>query len=229
MRKQLKNVNCKLPLVVFFLASFAFAAEPSTDDYDRQLLGDPIKPQDNSGVDANLQKRLQKELGAAAEKEANPKDPLLEIAKEMREVPPRLDRGDSGETTQHLQRQIVADLAKLIEQAKQSGQSGSSNSKGRMPTSTGQAKPGQDTGQPSGNSSKPAAQSDPKNRKPDGGGTATLKGRAWTLDSFEAALQAHDRGQMNELPGEYFLPDYKLEIQDYFRRLSEDRPEEEKQ
>ena len=29
---------------------------------------------------------------------------------------------------------------------------------------------------------------------------------------------------MLELPGEYFLPGYELEIEDYFRRLSEDQP-----
>ena len=30
---------------------------------------------------------------------------------------------------------------------------------------------------------------------------------------------------MLELPGEHFLPEYELEIEDYFRRLSEDQPD----
>ena len=33
-----------------------------------------------------MQKKLQKELGSAAEKEGKPKDPLLQVAEAMREV-----------------------------------------------------------------------------------------------------------------------------------------------
>ena len=44
------------------------------------------------------------------------------------------------------------------------------------------------------------------------------------MERFSAELQRHEREQMLELPGEYFLPEYELEIEDYFRRLSEDQP-----
>ncbi len=40
--------------------------------------------------------------------------------------------------------------------------------------------------------------------------------------------QRPNHEQMLELPSEYFLPEYKLEIEDYFRRLSEDQPPAEK-
>ncbi len=80
------------------------------DDYDRELLGDPAKPDGKGRVDEEMQKKLQKELGPAAQKEGKPKDPLLQVAEEMREVQKRLDQRDSGEVTQYLQRQIVSDL-----------------------------------------------------------------------------------------------------------------------
>ena len=68
-----------------------------------------------------MQKKLQKELGPAAQKEDKPKDPLLQVAEAMREVQQRLDQRDSGAVTQHVQRQIVADLAKLIEAGEEIG------------------------------------------------------------------------------------------------------------
>ena len=66
------------------------------DDYDRALLGDPAKPDDKSQVDDAMQKKLQKELGSAAQKEGEPTDPLLHVAEEMRKVQQQLDQRDSG-------------------------------------------------------------------------------------------------------------------------------------
>ena len=226
-------------LLLILIGSLAGAAEPprstddqlrdsldskTGDDYDRELLGDAAKPDDKGRADEQTRKRLEKELGAAAQKEEKPKDPLLQIAEEMREVPQRLDRRDSGAVTQHLQRQIVDDLAKLIEQAKQSGCCSGSNCNSPKPVGSGAKKQGNNSGQPSAASHAPAKESDPKNRKPDRKAIEAAKGRPWTIKSFQAALQSHDREQINELPSEFFLPDYKLEIEDYFRRLSEDQP-----
>ena len=45
------------------------------------------------------------------------------------------------------------------------------------------------------------------------------------FERFRAELQGHEREQMLAEPGENFLPEYELEIEDYFRRLSEDRPD----
>ena len=44
------------------------------------------------------------------------------------------------------------------------------------------------------------------------------------LESIRIEMQAHPREQMIEEPGEYFLPEYELEIEDYFRRLSQEKP-----
>ena len=67
------------------------------DDYDRELLGDPAKPDGKSRVDERMQKKLQKELGPAAQREDKPKSPLLQVAEAMRGVQPRLGQRDSGE------------------------------------------------------------------------------------------------------------------------------------
>ena len=77
----------------------------------------------------------------------------------MREVQPRLGQRDSGEETQSLQRQIVSDLAKLIEQAKKSG---SQRQEFQRPQADGQAqrKPAQTRTAP-GNSPAPAQESNP--------------------------------------------------------------------
>ena len=186
LRLQISNLKSQISnLLVLTLAtgSLAFAADPppstddqlrdslnskAGDDYDRELMGDPAKPDDKGRVDEQMQKKLQKELGAAAEKEGKPKAPLLQVAEAMRDAQKRIDQRDSGAVTQHVQQQIVADLAKLIEQAKKSGScSGSKNPNGRKPTGSGEKKPSQNAGQPSENSSTPAEKSDPRIRKPE--------------------------------------------------------------
>jgi hypothetical protein len=230
----------KLQSLLFLLAaaSLAFAAEgpPSTDDqlrdslnsragddYDRALLGDPAKPDGKDRTAEEMQKRLQKELGAAAQREDKPAIPLLQVAKYMREVSPRLDRRDSGAETQFLQRQIVSDLAKLIEEAKKSGSCGGKNCS--KPTGNGEKKSGNNTGQPS---EKPARDSDPKSRHTPEQVHDAAKGAAALMKDLWAELQQREHRPVLDLPGEHFLPGYELEIEDYFRRLSEDRSDVEK-
>ncbi len=111
-KSQISNCAC---LVMLLLASpLAFAAAPPStddqlrdslnsktdDDYDRALLGDPAKPDDKVHVDDAMQKKLEKELGPAAQKEDEPANPLLRVAEEMRKVQQQLDQRDSGRLTQ---------------------------------------------------------------------------------------------------------------------------------
>jgi hypothetical protein len=192
------------------------------DDYDRQLLGDPVKPDDKGRVDDAMQKKLQKELGPAAQKEGAAKDPLVQVAEDMRDAQQRLDRRDSGAVTQSLQRQIVSDLDKLIEQAKKSGCCNGAVASGRKPTSDAKGKPGKAPGQPP-----QAAQKSDPNIRDSGKSRAgeSADGRDRWIDWFKTELQKRTGAPMIESPSEYFLPEYKLEIEDYFRRLSEDQPE----
>ncbi len=193
------------------------------DDYDRALLGDPAKPDDKSRVDEQMQKKLQKELGAAAQKEDQPKAPLLKVAETMRAVQPRLDKRDSGDATQIMQRQIVSDLEKMIEQAKRSGQRGKSPG-GPKPTGNAQQK----AGEPSGGSQKPAQRIDPNIRRPEDVRKEEAQKAIAAMKGLNAELHKGERQHVLQLPSEHFLPEYELEIEDYFRRLSEDHPELEK-
>jgi hypothetical protein len=60
-----------------------------------------------------MQKKLQKQLGAAAQKEDQSKPSLLRVAEDMLQARQQLDKRDSGVVTQHLQGQIVSDLIVL--------------------------------------------------------------------------------------------------------------------
>ncbi len=114
----------------------------------------------------------------------------------------------------------------MIDEAKKSGTcSGGADSKGPKQTanSPGAAK---NQGRPPANSSPKARDSDPTPRKAEDRAAAAAIARNQLLERFRAALQGREGGPMLEKPSEeYFLPEYKLEIEDYFRRLSEDQPE----
>jgi len=189
------------------------------DDYDRELLGDAAKSAGGDRVDDKMQKRLQKELGPAAQREDKSKSPLLEVAERMHGVQPRLAQRDSGDQTQAVQRQIVADLDKLIEKAKQSGNCGK-GSLSRLPAGNGPKKPAQ----PSGDASARAQTSNP-NRTPQQIRAEEKRKAVERMKTMFAELQKHQRVEMLQWPSERFLPEYELEIEDYFRRLSEDGPE----
>ena len=247
LKSQVSNLKSQISSITFLIlallaGSLAFAADPprstddqlrdsldakTGDDYDRELLGDSAKPNTKDKVDDQMQKKLQQELGPAAQKEDKPKDPLLKVAEDMRDAQKRLDRRDSGKETQFVQGQIVADLAKLIEQAKKSGSCKGGKPGLRKPTGN---KLAQKPGQAPGKSSAPAQRSDPKIRTPEEiAAEKEAKARQWTIEAVQLELQQRpNHEQMLELPSEYFLPEYKLEIEDYFRRLSEDQPPAEK-
>jgi len=177
------------------------------------------------GQDEDWQQRLRRELGAAAEKESD--NPLLEIARKMRDAQGRLDRHDAGSTTQIVQKQIVDDLEKLIDEARKAakqcagGQSRAQAVAARKPV--GQPPAG---GQPQGGqpSKQPAAESSPRPR------AASQPPREVDLEQVRAIIKElwgelpeREREQMLESPPEEFLPKYELLIEEYFRRLSEEK------
>ena len=226
-------------LFLLLLASLAFASgsPPSSgdrprdsltseadDDYNRALLGDSARPDGKGRADDQLPKRLQGELGSAAQREDRPEDPLLRVAKEMREVQQRIGQHDSGRVTQHVQQQIVAGLAELIEQAKKAGPGNNPNN--RRPSGSSTRSP-QDPAQASGNSPAPAQESNAKIRKPEElRAEAARKAGEWMKREWSRMeLQLREHEQMIVEPSEHFLPGYELEIEDYFRRLSEDQPD----
>ncbi len=183
-----------------------------------------IKPISFSKDDEEQWKR---ELDAAAEKESD--NPMVEIARRMRETQQRLARQDSGVGTQQLERQIVDDLDRLIERAgKQSaGQSqpGASKPQPSSRTPTDPSKTGSSGGnKPGGKTAATGTQRPPGEnvtRKPDAAETRAAIKRLW------GTLPEREREQMMQSAVEEFTPKYELMIEDYFRRLSEEkaRPE----
>jgi hypothetical protein len=176
-----------------------------------------------SGVD---EQQLKRELGAAAEKESD--NPIVDIARQMREAQRRVGRADSGPVTRQIQRQIVDDLERLIQQARRKGGQCSSGASRPQPADSRSSvcppgsKPGPGGQRPS---NKPAAASskrppgDGQVRKTDAAETRAIIKRLWGV------LPQHAREQMLQLPPEEFTPKYELQIEDYFRRLAEEGQE----
>jgi len=195
------------------------------DEYDRELFGPVDRPAPaEDAPDAQRQEQLLRQLGDAAI--AEDEDPLLTIARRMHNVEGNLDRHQCGPSTQTEQEQIVADLDALIEQVrkacKKSMSSGQPSQQISSRTPIGQPKPkaGTGNGKPG---QQPATNSD---RRPRGNGTAQkvdmgqmrrLIKRLW------GELPQHQREQMLQLPIEQFLPKYELLIEEYFRRLSQEK------
>jgi hypothetical protein len=152
-------------------------------------------------------------------------NPLLAVARRMHEVQGRIARNDAAQGTQDLQKQIVADLDKLIRQAKKScNKSGSSSSNpqqtaARQPVGpqSPQPKPGGKAGNAPATTSSERQGPDPVARKVDMEQMRAVIKRLW------GELPQHEREQLLQLPDEEFLPKYELLIEEYFRRLSEEK------
>jgi hypothetical protein len=197
-------------------------------DIERDAFGADVKKehekfQNRAGQgEADLGEQLQRELGAAAEKEDD--NPMLIIARNMFEVRHRITQADTSPNTINMQKQIVSDLNLLIEQAKKScGQcssnaSNSQNSSAQNPQPSSTSKSGANAGKKTG--VKPATSSSPQNsnsqtRKADMEETQTRMKNLW------GELPPHIRDQMQQIPAEEFIPKYEQQIEDYFRELSE--------
>ena len=195
------------------------------DEYDRELFGPADRPTPGEEPpDAQRQEQLLRQLGDAAI--AEDENPLLTIARRMQNVEGNLDRHQCGPSTQTEQGQIVADLDALIEQARKACKKGMSSGQPSQQISSrtpiGQAKPKAGTG-----NGKPGRQpATDSNRRPRGNGTAQkvdmgqmrrLIKRLW------GELPQHQREQMLQLPIEQFLPKHELLIEEYFRRLSQEK------
>ncbi|MBN2474134.1 MAG: hypothetical protein JXB62_05985 [Pirellulales bacterium] len=204
------------------------------EEFDREL----VEPQDEQGRagqspaarDEALPGRLQRELGAAAVSEDD--NPLLEVARRMRTAEALIAQSELGRATLNVQQQIVVDLEELIKQARKQCKSG-----GKPGTKPG-AKQGQQV-----KSDTPAGPPIPKSGS--GGGKQpgpTIAGRQDTPNPAPAPVQGVDMGQMQDVirklwgqlpqrerermtqsPPEEFLPKYEFLIEQYYRRLAEEK------
>jgi hypothetical protein len=201
----------------------------SKNDIEREALGagekgkaDKLQNKTGQGG-VDLDEQLQRELGAAAEKEDD--NPLLNIARTMSQVRQRMAQIDAGPTTLNLQKQIIADLDLVLDKARKSaGQCSSGSCNSQKPSSQKPSdsppKPGANAGKKPG--SKPATSSSPQppdgqSHKPD------MEERRAMMDNLWGELPQHVREQMLQSPVEEFVPKYEQLIEDYFRDLSTEK------
>lgn len=173
----------------------------------------PVRPKPGEAPPAGPQPARPAGDGEAA-LELTPSLPLARIGQQMREVQNRIAGRDTSAQTQETQRAIAADLAALIEQARRQcaacSQAGSGSGQGSLAGTSGQPAP--------------APPRDSTDRIEKG-----------TKESVEAA-EVHDlvrrfwghlpdklRDEMQSSLSEQFLPKYERLIEDYYRRLAEER------
>jgi hypothetical protein len=178
-----------------------------------------VEPVDPAGKGPeDLRARLRRELGAAAVAEDD--NPLLQVAQRMRDVEGRMARKDSGPATQGLQQQIVADLNELIRQARRQCQQGKpGGTPSPRASSGGQPKQGPGGTRPSKNPTGPGTRrtANGESRKLDKQQMQTLVQQLW-----QVALPKQQRDRLMQRPFDEFLPKYELQIEQYYRRLSEE-------
>lgn len=176
----------------FCSATASYGDDPPAPDQDKKLL------YDLGGED----------LGDQA------KNPLLTISKEMRAVEGLLSQQDSSAKTQEMQKQIMADLAKLIEKCERQCNGPGGKKGGGKPA----AKPAVGD---SAAAARPVTESTDRVEKSDKRelnkiAVQDLLRRVWghLPDHLREPLM---RGAL----GEQFLPKYEKEIEEYYRRLAE--------
>jgi len=185
------------------------------DEVDRELFGRKSKePQPDA---------IKRELGEAGISEDE--NPLLEIARLMQVVERQVGQADSGPQTQQRQKQIVDSLNELIKQARKVCQQAKPSDTPSQKVAPRQqvAQPRQDPsrgGQKRG--SKPAHTSNARPGQADAHHPNMGQMRA-VLRRLWGKLPQRAREQMLELPVEQFLPKYELMIEEYFKRLAEEK------
>ena len=204
----------------------------SLDELDRELFA-PDKGRregrDTSGEQPGIpggdpdgwKRELLRELGDAGVSEEE--NPLLDIARQMRQAEGLIAENESGDPTQAVQRQIVARLEELIKKARSCSK----------PCSPSQCSPKvaarQKVGQPKKKSGK--GRGKPTQKRATNPNTLPGKADATALTkdqmrelikSVWGELPETEREQMLERAGDAFLPKYQLLIELYFRRLIEE-------
>lgn len=152
-------------------------------------------------------------------------NPFAQLERQMRDVESRIADANSDRTTQRMQDKIVHDLAEIIKKLKQqkkSSSSSSSSSQQNQETAEREKVEQPEEGQASGDetpSNSPAkdsssAVSQRKAERPDG---APLEE---ALKDIWGQLPDHLRQQMEQYAKEELLPQYELQIEEYFRALA---------
>ncbi len=194
----------------------AAGAKPSLDqqlldDLDRELLKG--LPASKSRGKADSKSPAQP---PQAREGTEPQNPLAKIAERMRSVENKIAAHDTSAATQENQSLIVSDLESLLEAAKKAQQrgkpqGGKGSPSGQTGTGTGDAvagPPRDSTNRIERGTKEQAETADVKD----------LRRRIW------GHLPEKLRDEMQESMSEQFLPKYERLIEEYYKRLAEERP-----
>lgn len=202
------------------------------DDLDNDLLdGLDAKPSNAStdasadaqpGSTSDLDDELLRQLGEGEDLGEETLAPLLLISRRMRAVEDLIDGRNTSQPTQRLQKQIVEDLDVLIEQMKKQCSGAPSDGDGKKkpggkPGSGSKAGDGENKGK-----SRPAKDSTERTGK-DADTRTELDRMKQMLKEVWGHLPPKMREQMQAGRPEEFLPKYERLIEDYYKRLAEEK------
>lgn len=201
------------------------------DDLDNELLDGldaiPSKTDRNTtGGDresaSDLDRQLLRQLGEGEDLGEEASNPLVSISRRMRAVEGLMGQRNTSGQTQRLQKEIVADLDVLIEQLKKQCSSGQCAGGGKKKP---KGKPGSSskagTGENQGNN-RPAKDSTARTGISEDS-RAELDRMREMLNAVWGHLPAKVRDQLQSSAPEEFLPKYEKLIEEYYKRLAEER------
>lgn len=200
--------------------------ENSDADLLKELEADLLKdlpsaktPKDSAGKGAAKRsaddQQLLEDLREGEDLGSQPENPLLRIGKQMRMVQDRIGKQDISEETQTAQSDIVAELERLIEQAqKQNNQ----QNKGASGRGTGKAGVGDGQATPGAPQDSTDRVGKPRTETPQAADVRNLLERIW------GHLPEKTRDEMRNALSDQFLPKYERLIEEYYKRLAEERP-----
>jgi hypothetical protein len=159
-------------------------------------------------------------LSGGEDIQAAPSSAVIQsIEKRMLDVQQRLREEDTSATTQQLQQRIVADLDAVIQQMQQQL---ANQSSGRHQSDTTQQQ-SQSSNRDGGDTGDRRSPGTP-DQKPGGDGPlAETEAMRQALDRFWGNLPERVRRQVQNMSEVEFLSEYQQLIEDYYRRLAEDR------
>jgi len=190
------------------------------DDLDRELLQGlpggkrPVEPAVPPAGKTDFPPRPGTDAAAGEAAAIDVQNPLANVAQRMRSVESRIARHDTSAATQDEQNRIVSDLDALLAAAKQ-GRSG-----GNKQGSSGSARAGAGTGDTAAGPPRDST-SRIERGNPEPVETADVKD---VLRRFWGHLPQKVRDDMQASLSEQFLPKYERVIEEYYKRLAEERP-----
>lgn len=210
-----------LPLLGLSLAPAAIFAQASQPKLEDELVDDLLKdlPKTkpaNPTAKGAAEKKLLQDLEGGEDIGLPPENPLIRIGQKMRSSQERIAGKDTSAETQTGQKEILADLARMIEQTKKqcnaggNGKPGSGKSSAQAGAGTGEARPGQ------------AREATDRVGKSEREGTETADVKD-VLRRIWGHLPDKVREQMQAQLSEQFLPKYEKLIEEYYKRLAEER------